>query len=78
MKHTTTLLLAALLGGGSARALAQGNCPPLPTSQGHISQFTSVMPSTQPQDLRLPATHTFQLLVQGGAAYSTAADGSVI
>ncbi|WP_052732322.1 alkaline phosphatase PhoX [Hymenobacter terrenus] len=73
MKNTATLLSAALLSGG--QALAQGPCPSLPAN--YISQFTSVMPSTQPQDLRIPATHTFQLLVQGGAPYSTAADGAV-
>ncbi|TGE18564.1 alkaline phosphatase PhoX [Hymenobacter elongatus] len=72
MKHTTTLLTAALL---STAARAQTACPTLPTD--HISRFTSVQPSTQPQDLRLPATHTFQMLVQGGDAYSTAADGAV-
>ncbi|TGE23744.1 DUF839 domain-containing protein [Hymenobacter aquaticus] len=73
MKHTTTLLAATALLSTAARA--QTACPTLP--QDHISRFTSVQPSTQPQDLRLPATHTFQLLVQGGAAYSSAADGNV-
>ncbi|HEX8328993.1 MAG TPA: alkaline phosphatase PhoX [Hymenobacter sp.] len=74
MKPTPTLLLAALLGGG--KALAQTACPTLPA--GHISQFTSVEPTTQPQDLRLPATHTFQMLVQGGSPYTNAADGNVL
>lgn len=73
MKHSATLVLATLL--GSQLAQAQSSCPPLPAD--HISRFTSVRPSTQPQDLRLPATHTFQLLVQSGAAYSTPADGVV-
>ncbi|MCB2377465.1 DUF839 domain-containing protein [Hymenobacter sp. BT635] len=73
MKHTPTLLAAALLSGSAAQA--QAPCATLPAD--HISRFTSVQPSTQPQDLRLPATHTFQLLVQGGAAYSTPADGTV-
>ncbi|HEX8427166.1 alkaline phosphatase PhoX [Hymenobacter sp.] len=73
MRQTPTLLLAALLGGG--QALAQTTCPTLPND--YISQFTSVMPSTQPQDLRIPSTHTFQMLVQGGNAYSTPADGNV-
>ncbi|WP_167856225.1 alkaline phosphatase PhoX [Hymenobacter metallicola] len=73
MKYTPTLLAAALLSGGNA--LAQSSCPTLPAD--HISRFTSVQPSTQPQDLRLPSTHTFQMLVQGGAAYSTPAEGNV-
>ncbi|MDF7812233.1 alkaline phosphatase PhoX [Hymenobacter sp. YC55] len=73
MKQTPTLLLAALFGGG--QALAQSTCPTLPND--YISNFTSVMPSTQPQDLRIPSTHTFQMLVQGGEQYSTSADGNV-
>jgi secreted PhoX family phosphatase len=71
MKHTVTLLITSLL--GSTQAWAQGTCPTLPAD--HISRFTSVLPSTQPQDLRIPATHTFQMLAQGGQAYTTAADG---
>ncbi len=73
MKHTPTLFLAALLGAN--QALAQGDSPK--TTNSHISQFTSVEPSTQPQQLRIPSTHTFQMLVQGGDAYSSAADGLV-
>lgn len=74
MKPTSTpLLLAALLVGG--KALGQTACPTLPAD--HISRFTSVLPSTQPQDLRIPSTHTFQMLVQGGAPYTAAADGLV-
>ncbi|MBX0288936.1 DUF839 domain-containing protein [Hymenobacter sp. HSC-4F20] len=75
MKPTSTTLLTAVLLSGSAAALAQTPCPTLP--QDHISRFTSVQPSNQPQDLRIPATHTFQMLVQGGEAYSTAADGNL-
>ncbi|HEX8504475.1 MAG TPA: alkaline phosphatase PhoX [Hymenobacter sp.] len=74
MKPTPTLLLVALLGGG--KSLAQTACPTLPAD--HISRFTSVEPTTQPQDLRLPATHTFQMLVQGGSPYTNAADGNVL
>jgi len=73
MKSTSTLLVAALLSG--TQALAQAPCPTLPND--HISNFTSVMPSTQPQDLRIPATHTFQMLVQGGTPYSTQGSGNV-
>ncbi len=73
MKHLSPLLLAALISTG--QALAQTPCAPLPAD--YISRFTSVMPSTQPQGLRIPATHTFQMLVQSGNAYSTAADGVV-
>ncbi|UPL47860.1 PhoX family protein [Hymenobacter sublimis] len=76
MKPTPTLLALALLGGGTSSALAQVACPTLPAD--HISRFTSVQPSAQPQDLRLPATHTFQLLAQGGNAYTNAADGNML
>ncbi|RPD47728.1 DUF839 domain-containing protein [Hymenobacter sediminis] len=75
MKPTSTLLAAALLGGSTA-ALAQTACPTLP--EDHISRFTSVQPSTQPQDLRIPSTHTFQMLAQGGNAYTNAADGNML
>ncbi|WP_022826024.1 alkaline phosphatase PhoX [Hymenobacter norwichensis] len=74
MKPTSTLLLAALLGGG--KALAQVPCPTLPAD--HISRFTSVEPTTQPQDLRIPATHTFQMLAQGNMPYTNAADGNML
>jgi hypothetical protein len=74
MKHSFTLLLTALLGGG--KALAQTPCPNLPVD--HISRFTSVEPTTQPQDLRLPATHTFQMLAQGGNPYTNAVDGNML
>ncbi|MBC6698307.1 alkaline phosphatase PhoX [Hymenobacter puniceus] len=75
MKHTSTLLLAALV-SAAGQASAQAPCPTLPTD--HISRFTSVEPTTQPQDLRLPATHTFQMLVQGGTPYTNAADGNML
>lgn len=41
----------------------------------HISRFVSVMPGTQPDSLRIPATHTFQMLLQEGDPYTNAADG---
>jgi len=71
MKHTSTFLFAALLGSG--QALAQGNASK--KAGADISQFTSVEPSTQPQTLRIPSTHTFQMLVQAGTPYSQAANG---
>jgi secreted PhoX family phosphatase len=36
----------------------------------HISRFTSVMPSAQPDSLRIPSTHTFQMLIQSGTPYT--------
>lgn len=41
----------------------------------HISRFVSVVPSTQPDSLRIPATHTFQMIVQEGDSYTDTADG---
>lgn len=43
----------------------------------HISRFTSVMPSAQPDSLRIPSTHTFQLLIQSGTPYTNSADGNM-
>lgn len=43
----------------------------------HISNFTSVLPSAQPDSLRIPSTHTFQLLVQEGQPYSDTSKGKV-
>ncbi|UOQ64967.1 hypothetical protein [Hymenobacter volaticus] len=74
MKQTPTLLLAALLGGG--QALAQAPCPTLPAD--HLSQFTSIEPSVQQQGLRLPSTHTFQMLAQGNMPYTNSADGNML
>ncbi|WP_185284812.1 alkaline phosphatase PhoX [Hymenobacter sp. NBH84] len=65
--------MAALLGSG--QAVAQGNAAKKGSTD--ISQFTSVEPSTQQQILRIPATHTFQMLVQAGSPYSQAADGVI-
>ena len=42
----------------------------------HISQFTSVMPSVQPDSLRIPSTHTFQMLIQHGEPYTDATQGN--
>ncbi|MBC8082471.1 MAG: DUF839 domain-containing protein, partial [Hymenobacter sp.] len=74
MKQLLTPLVAvALLSSG--QAAAQGTCPPLPPN--YLSQFTSVRPASQGSGLLLPATHTFQVLAQGGDAYSRSADGRV-
>lgn len=43
----------------------------------HISRFTSVMPSAQPDSLRIPSTHTFQLLIQNGTPYTNSSDGNM-
>lgn len=75
MKHSVTLLVASTLAAG--QAAAQAPCATLPAD--HISRFTSVQPSTQPQDLRIPATHTYQMLAQGGQDYTNvAADGKML
>lgn len=50
-------------------------CPAMPAN--HISNFVSVMPSAQPDSLRIPSTHTFQMLVQSGDPYTNAADGAM-
>lgn len=74
MKHTSTLLLTtALL--AAQQAAAQTPCPTLPVD--YITNFVSVRPTTQMQDFRVPATHTFQKLVQGGDAYTNPADGAL-
>ncbi|PJJ61166.1 alkaline phosphatase PhoX [Hymenobacter chitinivorans] len=73
MTPTRTLLAAALLTSLAARA--QSPCPTLPPD--HISRFTSIQPATQSQELRLPATHTFQLLAQSGMPYSSPAEGNL-
>jgi secreted PhoX family phosphatase len=51
-------------------------CNPLPAT--HLTNFTSVVPGTQQQQLSIPATHTFQKLMQSGDAYSNPADGTVL
>jgi len=52
--------------------------PPIPCAAiapNHISNYVSVLPSAQPDSLRIPSTHTFQMLVQSGDPYTNAADG---
>jgi secreted PhoX family phosphatase/sulfur carrier protein ThiS len=53
--------------------VAPVTCDPLGTT--HISNFVSVLPSAQPDSLRIPATHTFQMLLQSGDPYTNVADG---
>lgn len=53
---------------------APTTCGTLPA--GHISNFTSVQPRAQQQDLVVPGTHTFQVLLQGATPYSNPTDGS--
>ena len=67
-------LLIGCLALSAAAANAQTACE-LPRL--HISRFTSVFPSAQPDSLRIPATHTFQLLTQEGDPYTNPADGNV-
>ena len=63
------------LSAKDANATTLATCPTLPST--HISNFTSVLPSTQPDSLRIPSTHTFQMLLQTGDAYTNASDGVV-
>ncbi|PSK90285.1 alkaline phosphatase PhoX [Taibaiella chishuiensis] len=46
-----------------------------PLAGTHISNFVSVLPSAQPDSLRIPGSHTFQMLLQSGDPYTNAADG---
>lgn len=49
------------------------NCVEVPAM--HISSYKSVLPSAQPDTLRLPSTHTFQMLMQQGTPYTDASKG---
>lgn len=53
--------------------------PPVSCDQNldslHISRFVSVQPSAQPDSLRIPSTHTFQMLLQEGDPYTDTANG---
>lgn len=55
--------------------LAMGQNCAIPIN--HISNFPSVKPSAQPDSLRIPSTHTFQMLVQQGDPYSNPLNGSL-
>ncbi|HEX8459786.1 MAG TPA: alkaline phosphatase PhoX, partial [Segetibacter sp.] len=48
-------------------------CNTLPAT--HISNFTSVLPSAQPDSLRIPSTHTFQMILQSGDPYTNPVNG---
>jgi secreted PhoX family phosphatase len=50
-------------------------CDPMATS--HISNFVSVLPSAQPDYLRIPSTHAFQMLIQSGTPYTNPTDGNM-
>jgi secreted PhoX family phosphatase len=58
---------------------ASATAQPLPCGMPakHITNFVSVMPSAQPDSLRIPGTHTFQLLTQNGEAYTNPANGNM-
>lgn len=67
LKTTLKLMALAIVSTQMAQAQTQPPCTP---SQLHISKFISVLPSAQPDSLRIPSTHTFQLLVQSGNPYT--------
>ena len=76
MKQNLLFLTAAILAGGSTQAqTSPAACNPLPA--GHLSNFTSVRPTTQMEGLSIPSTHIYQMLVQTGDAYSNPNDGTV-
>ena len=58
-------------------ALAQGQTPGCTVPVNHVSHFTSVLPTAQPDSLRIPSSHVFQVLVQEGEPYSNPALGNV-
>lgn len=70
--NKTLLLACGLLTASIANA--QQNCTLPPT---HISNFVSVTPSAQPDSLRIPSTHIFQMLTQKGQPYTNAAHGNM-
>jgi len=76
MKQSLLFLAAAVAASGTAQAQTNPSaCNPLPT--GHLSNFTSVQPSAQMPVLTIPSTHTYQVLVQSGDAYSSPNGGVV-
>lgn len=74
MKQLLPIISACALIGNEAAAQTATCTPPAL----HISNFTSVLPSAQPDSLRIPtATHTFQMIVQSGERYTDTAQGLV-
>jgi secreted PhoX family phosphatase len=69
------VLLSCMLLGTAYVAVAQ--TPPCTPHKLHFSRFTSVLPSAQPDSLRIPSTHTFQMLTQEGRPYTDPAQGTV-
>jgi secreted PhoX family phosphatase len=67
------LLASSALMLTAAGAIAQNCDVPI----NHVSNFPSVKPSAQPDSLRIPSTHTFQMLVQEGDPYSNPLNGNV-
>lgn len=71
MMKKALLIASGLLSAGVAGAQT---CA---IPQGHISSFTSVQPSAQPDSMRIPSTHTFQMLTQKGQPYTNTAEGTM-
>lgn len=67
------LLASSALMLATTMAIGQTCAPPI----NHISNFPSVKPSAQPDSLRIPSTHTFQMLVQEGDSYSNPLNGTL-
>ncbi|MCD6064110.1 MAG: putative phosphatase [Flavipsychrobacter sp.] len=70
-----TLLATACLSAVFSANAQNTNCTP---HKLHISRFTSVLPSAQPDSLRIPSTHTFQVLTQNGVPYTDTSKGLVL
>ena len=68
------LLTSACLAAVVAANAQNSSCQP---HKLHISRFTSVLPSAQPDSLRIPSTHTFQMLAQKGQPYTDTAQGKI-
>jgi secreted PhoX family phosphatase len=69
------LLTSACLAAVVAANAQKDPCKP---AKLHVSNFTSVMPSAQPDSLRIPSTHTFQLLLQNDEKYTDTSKGNIL
>lgn len=69
-----TLLATACLSAVVSANAQNTSCTP---HKLHISNFESVMPSAQPDSLRIPSTHTFQMLAQKGQPYTDPTQGTI-